>query len=215
MSIATGSGHLHNRNRGGLSQQCNPLLHFRHDVKMVVIGQQHRAGSMQAAGDAREVLRARHHQCGRTDVRTGRIAHNDRSRSGAFDGSSGARIDDVRAAAARDHAVLVVIAGREQRLMPGQLQRCEHAAVGRFDRHAPRPSVRGSQREHVAADVDDRVADAVRAQDRRDLLGRVTFREAVEIERNPAIVGNDGAVGRHADVAHARAFRIQCRDARG
>ena len=80
-------------------------------------------------------------------------------------GSGAARVEQVRIALTVELEIALVIAGGADRLAIGQLDGCQRPGLaGVLDADAPRLAALAAQRHDVAANIDQRILDALFAE---------------------------------------------------
>jgi hypothetical protein len=111
--------------------------------------------------------------------------NQDGDRLGVVGRVAGARVEQVGIALAVDFEEALVVAGGADRLAVGESDRRQRSGLARvLDADAPLPAFLAAQSHDVAADVDQRIADPLAAQDGRGPVEGDPFQVAAEIERD-------------------------------
>src|SRR5690606_18642485 len=91
--------------------------------------------------------------------------------------------------------VALVVSGRESRFAVGKLDDAEDPVRARIlDPDAPGAAVTPAEDSQVAPRIDERVADAVPAEQRDEAVDGLALRDAAEVEPDPACLGPEQAV---------------------
>ncbi len=107
---------------------------------------------------------------------------------------AGARVEQVRVAPAIDFEETLVVARGTDRFTVLQHDRGEGAGLAwMLDADPPFPAFLAAQGHDVAANVDQRIADAHVAQDIGSPVERHTFQVTAEIEGDVAVAATDGS----------------------